>query len=127
MFGRFGWAEILVIVVLVVILFGSNKIPGMMKNLADGLNIFKKEIKDVKVKIKTLEREERAEENLERKIALQEEIASLERKKRRLRQEIFDVEDEIEDERKTLIDALKQHLNAKISTQHLFTFKWKLC
>jgi sec-independent protein translocase protein TatA len=48
MFGRFGWAEILVIVVLVVILFGSNKIPGMMKNLADGLNVFKKEIKDVK-------------------------------------------------------------------------------
>ena len=45
MFGRFGWAEILVIVVLVVILFGSNKIPGMMKNLADGLNIFKKELK----------------------------------------------------------------------------------
>ena len=45
MFGRFGWAEILVVVVLVVILFGSNKIPGMMKNLADGLNIFKKEIK----------------------------------------------------------------------------------
>ena len=48
MFGRFGWAEILVIAVLVVILFGSNKIPGMMKNLADGLNIFKKEIKEVK-------------------------------------------------------------------------------
>ena len=45
MFGRLGWAEILVIVVLVVILFGSNKIPGMMKNLADGLNVFKKEVK----------------------------------------------------------------------------------
>lgn len=46
MFGRFGWMEILVIVVLVLILFGSNKIPGMMKNLADGLNVFKKEIKN---------------------------------------------------------------------------------
>ena len=45
MFGRFGWAEILVIVVLVVILFGHNKIPGMMKNLADGLNVFKREMK----------------------------------------------------------------------------------
>ena len=45
MFGRFGWAEILVIVILLVILFGSNKIPGMMKNLADGLNVFKKEVK----------------------------------------------------------------------------------
>ena len=41
MFGRFGWAEILVIVILVLILFGHNKIPGMMKNLADGINTFK--------------------------------------------------------------------------------------
>ncbi len=48
MFGRFGWAEILIIVVLVVILFGHNKIPGMMKNLADGVNIFKKELKTTK-------------------------------------------------------------------------------
>lgn len=46
MFGRFGWAEILVIVILVVILFGHAKVPGMMKNLADGINIFKKELKD---------------------------------------------------------------------------------
>lgn len=45
MFGRLGWMEILVIVVLVVILFGHNKIPGMMRNLADGLNVFKKELK----------------------------------------------------------------------------------
>ena len=45
MFGRFGWAEILVIVVFIVILFGHNKIPGMMKNLADGLKVFKKELK----------------------------------------------------------------------------------
>lgn len=50
MFGRFGWAEILVIVVLVLILFGHKKIPGMMKNLADGINIFKKELKDTKIK-----------------------------------------------------------------------------
>ncbi len=45
MFGRLGWAEILVIVVLLVILFGHNKIPNMMRNLANGLNVFKKEIK----------------------------------------------------------------------------------
>lgn len=50
MFGRFGWAEILVIVVLVLILFGHNKIPGMMKNLADGINVFKKELKNTKAK-----------------------------------------------------------------------------
>lgn len=50
MFGRFGWAEILVIVVLVLILFGHNKIPGMMKNLADGINVFKKELKNKQIK-----------------------------------------------------------------------------
>lgn len=48
MFGRLGWTEILIIVVLVIILFGHNKIPGMMKNLANGLNVFKKELKDTK-------------------------------------------------------------------------------
>ena len=45
MFGRLGIWEILLIVLLVVILFGHNKIPGMMKNIANGLNIFKKELK----------------------------------------------------------------------------------
>ena len=45
MFGRLGVWEILIIVLLVVILFGHNKIPGMMKNLANGLNVFKKELK----------------------------------------------------------------------------------
>lgn len=46
MFGRFGVWEILIIVLLVVVLFGHAKIPGMMKNLADGIKVFKKELKD---------------------------------------------------------------------------------
>ena len=48
MFGRLGWMEILVIVLLLVILFGHAKIPGMMKNLANGLKVFKKEMKSDK-------------------------------------------------------------------------------
>jgi sec-independent protein translocase protein TatA len=46
MFGRLGWAEILVIVVLLVILFGHKAIPGMMKNVANGINTFKSELKN---------------------------------------------------------------------------------
>ena len=45
MFGRLGWMEILVIVILLLILFGHSKIPTMMKNLANGINVFKKEMK----------------------------------------------------------------------------------
>ena len=43
---RFGVWEIAIIVLLVVILFGHNKIPNMMKNLAEGLKIFKKDLKN---------------------------------------------------------------------------------
>ena len=46
MFGRLNWGEILIIVVLLLVLFGSAKIPAMMKNLAHGVKTFKKEMKD---------------------------------------------------------------------------------
>ena len=45
---RFGIWEVVLIALLVIILFGSAKIPGMMKNLANGVKVFKKEIKDEK-------------------------------------------------------------------------------
>ena len=41
-----GFWEILLIVLLVLILFGHSKIPDLMKNLANGLNTFKKELKN---------------------------------------------------------------------------------
>ena len=43
---RFGFWEIILILLLVFLLFGAGKFPAMMKNLADGLKIFKREIKD---------------------------------------------------------------------------------
>ena len=43
---RGGIWEIILIVVLVLILFGSAKIPAMMKNIASGIKTFKKEVKE---------------------------------------------------------------------------------
>ncbi len=43
---RAGFWEILLRVVLVLILCGHNKIPDLMKKLAGGINVFKKELKD---------------------------------------------------------------------------------
>lgn len=45
---RWGFWEIILIVLLVVILFGSAKIPGMAKNIADGIKSFKHEMKEDK-------------------------------------------------------------------------------
>jgi sec-independent protein translocase protein TatA len=43
---RGGIWEILLIVILVLILFGSAKIPAMAKNIANGIKTFKHEIKE---------------------------------------------------------------------------------
>ena len=43
---RGGIWEIVLIVVLILILFGSAKIPAMMKNIATGIKTFKKEVKE---------------------------------------------------------------------------------
>lgn len=69
MFGRLGWMEILVIVVLLVILFGHAKIPNMMKNLANGLNTFKKEMKknDAKPATKPVEKPKKTRINAPQK------------------------------------------------------------
>jgi len=45
---RWGFWEIILIVVLIALLFGSAKIPAMMRNLAGGVKAFKQEIKDDK-------------------------------------------------------------------------------
>lgn len=43
---RWGFWEIVLIVALFLILFKSAKIPGMMKNLANGVKVFKEEVKE---------------------------------------------------------------------------------
>ena len=43
---RGGFWEIILIVLLVLILFGSAKIPAMARNIANGIKTFKKEVKE---------------------------------------------------------------------------------
>ena len=45
---RGGIWEIILIVVLILILFGSAKIPAMARNIASGIKTFKSEIKEEK-------------------------------------------------------------------------------
>ena len=43
---RGGIWEIILIVLLVLILFGSAKIPAMARNIANGIKTFKNEVKE---------------------------------------------------------------------------------
>ena len=41
LFGQFGWGELLVIALLLLLLFGGKKIPELMKGLGKGVKSFK--------------------------------------------------------------------------------------
>ena len=58
--------------------------------------------------------------------SLQEEIIRLERKKRKLRQRIFDIEDEIADKRDELVETLEKRMRQKTTTKHIFTIRWRI-
>lgn len=42
MFGHFGWQEILLILLIIIILFGASRIPEIMKSMGKGVKEFKK-------------------------------------------------------------------------------------
>jgi sec-independent protein translocase protein TatA len=46
MFGSLGMGELLVILVIVVLIFGVNKIPQLGKGLGEGIRNFKSALKD---------------------------------------------------------------------------------
>ncbi|MBR6010553.1 MAG: twin-arginine translocase TatA/TatE family subunit [Alphaproteobacteria bacterium] len=52
---RGGIWEIILIVLLVLILFGSAKIPAMARNIAQGIKTFKNEVKDEPKKTKKVQ------------------------------------------------------------------------
>ena len=40
--GSFGWTEILIVVLIIIILFGGKKIPELMSAIGKGIKEFKK-------------------------------------------------------------------------------------
>jgi len=85
-----------------------------------------KSLRDTKEKIKVLQREARQATTLAEQHRIQEDIQTLEKQKRRQRQDIFKVEDEIIDKRDALIDTLEKRLAQRTSSETLFTIRWSV-
>ncbi len=83
-----------------------------------------KELKDTKERIKTLNRQARLATTTEEQHAIQEQVKELEKHKRRQRQRIFDVEDEIMAKRDGLIEKLEKRMRQRTSVEPLFTIRW---
>lgn len=85
-----------------------------------------KELKDTKQQINVLNRQSRLASTMEEQHELQEKIQELEKKKRRQRQQIFDLEDEITQKRDDLFSALERRMTQKTTSELLFTIAWKV-
>jgi sec-independent protein translocase protein TatA len=62
MFGHFGWQEILLILLIIILLFGATRIPSIMKSMGKGVREFKKGISAEDDEKKIEKEEEKKEE-----------------------------------------------------------------
>lgn len=83
-------------------------------------------LKNTKARIAQLKRDARKAATLQEQDGIQRELSDLERGQRRLRQEIFTVEDEIIAKRDELITSLQQRLKETTSSETLFSIRWQV-
>lgn len=85
-----------------------------------------KQLEDIKRQIRDWQTRSRQAPTLEQEKQFQEKILALEQAKRRQRQRIFEIEDEIEEKRKTLVASLEARLQQRTEVKTLFTVRWKI-
>ncbi|MBI2416423.1 MAG: twin-arginine translocase TatA/TatE family subunit [Ignavibacteriales bacterium] len=52
MFSSIGFSEIAVVVIVALLIFGPDKLPGLLQNVAKGVRQFQRAVKDVENEIK---------------------------------------------------------------------------
>ena len=85
-----------------------------------------KDLSDTKVQIKAVRRQARLATTLDEQNELQQKLRDLEKKQRKQRQQIFEIEDQIAEKRDTLIDGLQKRMTQKTHSTHLFTIQWEV-
>jgi len=104
-----------------------NEARGQLEKWAEDMVLAaEKDLRDIKEQIKALNRQARQATTIEEQHQLQERIKDLEKKKRRQRQRIFDVEDEIIEKRDSLINALEKRTQQRTESIPLFTIRWQV-
>lgn len=106
--------------------FFQQEVDKLHKWADDRILASEKDLRDVKSKIKEFNRNSKNAVTSEELLKTQTELKSLEKKKKKLRREIFEVEDEIEERRDSMIEAIKGKMFKKINESPIFTIKWKL-
>lgn len=98
----------------------------LMKWEDDMLYSIEEELKKVKAQIRRKEREKLSATSEKEMLELDEEITNLTRKRRRLRNEIEDMEDEVKEKRRKMTEHLRKRMDTISKVEELFTIKWEV-
>jgi ERCC4-related helicase len=85
-----------------------------------------KDLADTKAQIKAVRRQSRLATTLDEQNDFQQKLTLLEKKQRKQRQQIFEVEDQIAEKRDVLIVGLQKRMSQKTKTTPLFTIQWRV-
>ena len=104
-----------------------NEERERLESWADDMVIAaEKDLSDTKAQIKAIRRQARLATTLDEQNQIKKKQQELERKQRKQRQQIFEIEDGIAEKRDVLIDGLQKRMSQKTTTTALFTIQWKV-
>lgn len=101
----------------------TEKLDAWADDLKVGLE---QEIKELDRQIKEVRRAATTASTLEEKLGLQKQQRELEQKRGRMRRELFQRQDEIENKRNELITDLEAQLQQRAASRRLFSIEWEL-
>ena len=88
------------------------------------IGALEEELKQLRTKIQQAQRESAAATSVQAKLEAEKKVAELTRRRRRLRAELEDREDEIATQRREMIAALEARLIKATESRNLFIIRW---
>lgn len=98
----------------------------LMKWEDDMLYSIEEELSQVKAQIRRKEREKLSATSEKEMLEIDEQISQLTKKRRRLRNEIEDMEDEVKDKRRKLTNELRKKMESITTIETLFNIEWEV-
>lgn len=101
----------------------ENRIYQWEHDVIDGIEA---ELSTVKKQILQTERDARSAQSVAEKLTMEKKVEELKRKKRRLRNELDDREEDVSEQRRAMIAELEQRLVRQTEQQNLFVVRWRV-
>lgn len=101
----------------------ANRIYQWEKDCIEGLET---ELTVVKRSILQAERDVRNASSVREKLEFERKVDELKRKKRQLRNELEDQEDQISEQRREMIDELERRMIQSMESSHVFLIRWRV-